>query len=1045
MKGKRVIAGMLAGLMFIVPIEVRAEEASYDIYRFTDRNNLVVSVPANLPLNYSDGKFSGNDKVLVSGESTSIADYTVEVSVDSVNLEYINENDNTAIANGVITFGTNGVESWDKDEVTSATEKDISVEVSSFPEIEGKYFSTINYTINVNEVLKDDIYFTKTVDDSTMTCEITGLTDAGKAWVISEVTNNTRAVDVIDTIKAAGELKIPETLVLNNKRYTVTSIGANAFLGNTDITSVTMADSITKLGYMVFGECSNLVTCQLSDNITDWGDALVSNADDGGSTFWKCSSLSSVNIPNGVSVIPRSCFGYCTSIKSIELPANNLVLGHQAFVSSGIESIYLPEGTTFGGSVTYTDSLGSQFKDCTSLTTINIPSSVTFIPFSAFYGCTSLGNITLPNSITEIGYLGFGNCTAMTSFVVPDSCEKIYNCAFEVCTGLTSFSLPIDCNLKDMSGSTSYAQFTKCTNIKTVTITAGRTGVGITDGYDRTGTNDKRVPWCCGQSNGTVTVIFNNGVEEIANGTFNNCFTIKSLTFPETITSLASEAFIYTRYVSDVYWNVPSGGSIYYSSFGYLGSYVDTTFHVGDNVTSIHTNLLSSGNGINSYSKYINYIDWGNSQVTSIEAYQFCYCALYKIYIPDTVTTIGTHAFHGCNSLKTISVPSSVESIGYSAFYFCENISDIYWDCYKVTYTGINANYVFASAGDGATIFHFGDSFQNNGITAVPQYLFSSSTINGTGTYSIKLKSIDWGTFRPTSLNSALTMANISELEIPDSITSIPQVELWGVSNLTTLYLPSSVTSIGAAAFGMTDTLTTVYYGESEEYRNANLVISEDLAYGSRDNSYLLNATWVYTETTTFSLRTVEEIELFEEDDIEVIDADLLAGFPELKVLTISKTVKSIEANAFLNNTKLQIVYYNGTQSAWKKISIDSEGNENLLNLEIIFLEEDIDVSTISENTVPELTTEELITEENTTEDTNTEEITIEETSDKEETTIEESSNEESETIDLELQGDAIPIDADNEEPALSSGDLITTLEDESKNKNTVSGNEISN
>ena len=40
MKGKRVIAGFLAGLMFIVPIHVIAEEIAYDIYTFTDMNNL---------------------------------------------------------------------------------------------------------------------------------------------------------------------------------------------------------------------------------------------------------------------------------------------------------------------------------------------------------------------------------------------------------------------------------------------------------------------------------------------------------------------------------------------------------------------------------------------------------------------------------------------------------------------------------------------------------------------------------------------------------------------------------------------------------------------------------------------------------------------------------------------------------------------------------------------------------------------------------------------------------------------------------------------
>lgn len=380
MKGKRVIAGFLAGLMFIVPIHVRAEEIAYDIYTFTDMNNLTVSVPANLPLSYSGGIFSGVGDVTVSGMNTSSSDYAVEVSIDSVDIDYINESDNSAIANGVVSFGTNGVELWSEDEISSSISKQISVEVADFPEVEGIYSSVINYSIEVSETLKDDTYFTKTVDNSTMTCEITGLTDAGKTWVKSAVTNNTRAIDVQDTTKAAGELKIPETLVVDGVKYTVTSIGDNAFKSNTDITSVTMAESVTKLGYYVFGECSNLVTCQLSDNITDWGEADVSNESADGSTFWKCSKLETVNIPNGVSIIPRSCFGNCTALKSVEIPANNIVLGHQAFMDSGLTSIELPEGTTFSGSTAYATALGRQFMDCKSLVSIDIPESITFIP-----------------------------------------------------------------------------------------------------------------------------------------------------------------------------------------------------------------------------------------------------------------------------------------------------------------------------------------------------------------------------------------------------------------------------------------------------------------------------------------------------------------------------------------------------------------------------------------------------------------------------------------------------------------------------------------
>ena len=1047
MKGKRFMAGLLAGMMIIVPINVKAEEALYSTYTFTDMNDLIVSIPANLQLSYSNGVFTGTDSVQVSGTNTSIADYSVDITVDNTNIEYIHESDNTAKATGVVTFGTDGVESWDKDEVADSVAKDISVEVSTFPEVEGKYSSIISYTINVNETLKEDVYFTKTVDDNTMTCEITGLTDAGKAWVISEVTGGTRAVDIEDTTKAAGELKIPEILVVNNKKYTVTSIGANAFKGNTDITSVTMADSVTKLGYAVFYECSNLVTCQLSDNITEWGQADVSSEDVGGSTFWKCTNLTTINIPNGVTVIPRSCFGYCSALKSIEIPANNIELGHQAFAWSGLESINLPEGTIFGGSVAYSTALGKQFYGCASLKTINIPSSVTIISYGAFYGCTSLGNITLPNSISEIGYLAFGKCTSMTSFIVPDSCEKIYNCAFENSSGLTSFSLPIDCNLKDTSGSTNYAPFTGCSNIKDVTYTAGRTGIGIEGNFDTSTTNDNRAPFYCGQSNGTVKVTFAEGVKELPAkaycGSSNSDgfgYKIKQITLPSTITSISANAFTGLRYVTDIYWNVNSG-TVNYASFDKIGYSTTTTLHLGDNITGINRALTAGSSNYSSilnydtYAKYINYIDWGNSQVTTIKAGQFSGCDLYEVYIPDTITEIGEYAFSRNKNMKTLSVPSSVTTIGLSAFYYCEGLLNIYWDCYNASFSGINASYIFASAGNENAVFHFGDSFQSNGVSGVPKLLFNSSSIDGNGLYSMELKSIDWGTFRPTSLNSAFVMASIIELEIPDSITSIENCAFYGNGKLTTLYIPSSVTSIGKCVAGST-ALSDVYYGETEAYREVNLSINTTDIYATEDNSILLNATWHYVETISLSLRAVEEIEIFEDDEIEVIDADLLASFPDLKILTIAKTVKSIEANAFINNTKLETVYYNGSESAWNEISIAEEGNENLFNAEIIFLEEDL-IPTVSGNNIVEEPTEEDVIEESTeeTEEESSEEdpfdgVLTDET-DTEEPEVEESEENNTEDTTLELQEDAVPINSDNPEPTLTSDDLITTIKDD--------------
>ena len=82
------------------------------------------------------------------------------------------------------------------------------------------------------------------------------------------------------------------------------------------------------------------------------------------------------------------------------------------------------------------------FSDCTSLTSITIPNSVTSIGDEAFYDCTSLTSVTIPNSVTSIGDDAFSGCTSLTSVTIPNSVTSIGDWAFAGCTSLTSVTIP---------------------------------------------------------------------------------------------------------------------------------------------------------------------------------------------------------------------------------------------------------------------------------------------------------------------------------------------------------------------------------------------------------------------------------------------------------------------------------------------------------------------------------------------------------------------------------------------------------------------------
>ena len=81
------------------------------------------------------------------------------------------------------------------------------------------------------------------------------------------------------------------------------------------------------------------------------------------------------------------------------------------------------------------------FYDCSGLTSITIPNSVTSIGNSAFSGCSGLTSVTIGNSVTSIGKDAFSNCKGLASITIPNSVTSIGNYAFDDCSALTSVTI----------------------------------------------------------------------------------------------------------------------------------------------------------------------------------------------------------------------------------------------------------------------------------------------------------------------------------------------------------------------------------------------------------------------------------------------------------------------------------------------------------------------------------------------------------------------------------------------------------------------------
>ena len=205
----------------------------------------------------------------------------------------------------------------------------------------------------------------------------------------------------------------------------ITEIGDNVFRWQTRLTGITFGNNLTTIGYGVFSH-TGFVDFVLPDTVSSIGNSLLSYSKNltaatigsgitempqpggGGFAFGGCSSLVTVNLPNGLKKISTYDFENCTSLQHITLPSGLTTIGNGAF------------------------------KGCSSLEEITIPSGVTSIEKYTFNGCNSLSSVTLPNSLTTIGEGAFIDCESLTTLTIPASVTDIGTGAFQRSSGLTT-------------------------------------------------------------------------------------------------------------------------------------------------------------------------------------------------------------------------------------------------------------------------------------------------------------------------------------------------------------------------------------------------------------------------------------------------------------------------------------------------------------------------------------------------------------------------------------------------------------------------------
>ena len=469
----------------------------------------------------------------------------------------------------------------------------------------------------------------------------------------------------------------------------------------------------------------NGITYTLSDDGTYY---TVSDADP---------SLSSVAIAESLYGLPVTdifdfAFEDCTSLTAITIPDSVTYIGSGAFYNTA----YYNEESNWENGVLYIGNHLIEAKDTLS-GAYTIKAGAKTIAGSAFYGCTSLTAITIPDSITHIGDMAFAYCYNLASITIPDSVTFIGDSAFSSCDSLAS-----------------------------VTIGGSVTYIG-----------DGAFYWCSSLASVTIP----DSVTYIGDEAFLDCDSLASVTIGGSVTYIGDGAFLYCSSLVSI--TVDPDNAVYHSDGNCLIEKASKTLIAGCN-----TDVIPS-----------------DGSVTSIGDWAFCGCdSLTSITIPDSVTSLGSYAFYDCDRLDSVTIPNSVTSIGYEAFSDCNSLASVTIGA-GVTSIGDDA---FSNCGSLASIIVDPDNavYHSDGNCVIETA--SKTLIAGCKNSVIPSD----GSVTYIGEDAFSGCDSLTSITIPDSVTSIDEYAFWYCTSLVSITIPNSVTYIGSSAFENCDSLATVYY-----------------------------------------------------------------------------------------------------------------------------------------------------------------------------------------------------------------------------------------
>ena len=297
------------------------------------------------------------------------------------------------------------------------------------------------------------------------------------------------------------------------------SYGAKLKLNDIEITNLIIPNDISQIKDIAFYGCIGLTSITIPNSVTKIG----------GGAFYGCIGLTSITIPNSVTEIGGGAFRYCSGLTSVTIGNLATKIGGAAFEDTGWYNnqsdgiLYLDNYCLGYKGNKPTDILSIKegtrlisdcaFFDCSGMTEVSIPNSVTSIGDSAFESCDALTSVTIGNSVTSIGDGAFSHCFGLKSISIPNSVISIEDDAFRGCDGLS------EVNISDLSAwcKISFGNFDANPLYNATKLILNGTEI--------------------------TNLVIPNDISRINYSAFINCSGLTSITIPNTVTSISSCAF----------------------------------------------------------------------------------------------------------------------------------------------------------------------------------------------------------------------------------------------------------------------------------------------------------------------------------------------------------------------------------------------------------------------------------------------------------------------------------------------------------------------